>query len=171
MSSTTEQPATAPGLEGVPPGTDLLRLDVQICFALHAASRAFGGVYRRLLRDTGLTYPQYLAMMALWEHGPMPVKRLGELLRLDSGTLSPLLKRLEAAGLVQRERSARDERSVVVRLTGAGEALRAEAEHVPAAIARASGLSARELTALRETLGRLTDALDAAAEGSAGQDG
>ncbi len=77
---------------------DFLRLDGQICFALNAASRAFGGLYRVVLKDLGLTYPQYLVMLVLWEHGEMPVKEIGQHLRLDSGTLSPLLKRLEAAG-------------------------------------------------------------------------
>src|SRR5215217_1932513 len=81
-----------------------LRLDRQICFSLHAASRAFNGVYRVILKDLGLTYPQYLVMLVLWEQGEMPVKKVGEHLRLDSGTLSPLLKRLETAGLVRRER-------------------------------------------------------------------
>lgn len=100
------------------PATDWLRLDQQICFSLNAASRAFNGVYRVVLKDLGLTYPQYLVMLVLWEHGELPVKKLGEHLRLDSGTLSPLLKRLEAAGLVRRERSVRDERSVRVRPTG-----------------------------------------------------
>src|SRR3954469_3167698 len=98
-----------------PHDEDYLRLDLQLCFSLHAASRAFGGVYRTLLKDLGLTYPQYLVMLVLWEEperGAVPVKRLGERLRLDSGTLSPLLKRLEANGLVRRERSTRDERSV-----------------------------------------------------------
>lgn len=102
------------------PSTDWLRLDQQICFSLNAASRAFGGVYRVILKDLGLTYPQYLVMLVLWEHGELPVKKLGEHLRLDSGTLSPLLKRLETAGLVRRERSVRDERSVEVRLTEEG---------------------------------------------------
>src|SRR5919197_888092 len=109
------------------PTTDWLRLDQQICFSLNAASRAFGGIYRVILKDLGLTYPQYLVMLLLWEHGELPVKKLGEHLRLDSGTLSPLLKRLEAAGLVRRERSARDERSVEVRLTEEGVALREQA--------------------------------------------
>src|SRR5919106_5388922 len=117
------------------PTPDWLRLDQQICFALNAASRAFGGVYRVVLKDLGLTYPQYLVMLVLWEHGELPVKKLGEHLRLDSGTLSPLLKRLETAGLVRRERSARDERSVEVRLTEAGVALREQALQVPRRIA------------------------------------
>jgi DNA-binding MarR family transcriptional regulator len=115
------------------PTTDWLRLDQQICFSLNAASRAFGGVYRVILKDLGLTYPQYLVMLVLWEHGELPVKKLGEHLRLDSGTLSPLLKRLETAGLVRRERSARDERSVEVRLTDEGVALRERAVRYRAA--------------------------------------
>ncbi|MFJ6069738.1 MarR family winged helix-turn-helix transcriptional regulator [Streptomyces sp. NPDC093065] len=143
------------------PATDWLRLDQQICFSLNAASRAFGGVYRVVLKELGLTYPQYLVMLVLWEHGELPVKRLGEHLRLDSGTLSPLLKRLEAAGLVRRERSARDERSVEVRLTGEGTALRERAVGVPRRIAAATGLDLTEVQDLRARLDRLTAALDA----------
>ncbi|MFJ8631838.1 MarR family winged helix-turn-helix transcriptional regulator [Streptomyces sp. NPDC093568] len=145
------------------PTADWLRLDQQICFSLHAASRAFGGVYRVVLKDLGLTYPQYLVMLVLWEHGDLPVKKLGEHLRLDSGTLSPLLKRLEAAGLVRRERSARDERSVEVRLTEEGTALRERALQVPRRIATATGFGADEIGRLRERLDELTAALDAAA--------
>ncbi|MER7105525.1 MarR family transcriptional regulator [Streptomyces humidus] len=139
-----------------------LRLDRQICFSLHAASRAFNGVYRVILKDLGLTYPQYLVMLVLWEQGPLPVKRLGEHLRLDSGTLSPLLKRLEAAGLVRRERSARDERSVEVGLTGAGADLRERALEVPRRIVTATGFDLAEIGSLRERLDELTAALDAA---------
>ncbi|GAA3769132.1 MarR family winged helix-turn-helix transcriptional regulator [Streptomyces phyllanthi] len=142
---------------------DLLRLDKQICFSLHAATRAFNGVYRVLLKDLGLTYPQYLVMMVLWEHGELPVKRLGEHLRLDSGTLSPLLKRLEAAGLVRRERSTRDERSVEVRLTEEGQALHERALEVPRRIATVTGFDLDELRDLRSRLDRLTTALDEAA--------
>ncbi|WP_329237779.1 MarR family transcriptional regulator [Streptomyces sp. NBC_00111] len=148
-------PAPAPDLAGLP-DTELLKLDHQVCFSLQAASRAFGGVYREALRDLGLTYPQYLAMMVLWEHGPLPVKTIGERLHLDSGTLSPLLKRLESAGLVRRERSPEDERSVTVHLTGAGTALRERALPVPRSILRATGMSVQEVLALQETLGRLT---------------
>ncbi|MEV5429579.1 MarR family transcriptional regulator [Streptomyces sp. NPDC052701] len=144
------------------PTADWLRLDQQICFSLHAASRAFGGVYRVILKDLGLTYPQYLVMLVLWEHGTLPVKKLGEHLRLDSGTLSPLLKRLEAAGLIRRERSARDERSVEVGLTGEGAALRERALEVPRRIAAATGCDVDEIRALRERLDQLTTALDAA---------
>ncbi|MGP4045572.1 MarR family winged helix-turn-helix transcriptional regulator [Streptomyces sp. 2A115] len=143
-------------------GEDFLRLDDQICFSLNAASRAFGGVYRVVLKDLGLTYPQYLVMLVLWEHGELPVKKLGEHLRLDSGTLSPLLKRLEAAGLVRRERSAQDERSVVVRLTDDGTALREQALLVPRRIAAATGFDLDEIRDLRARLDKLTGALDAA---------
>ncbi|MER7985589.1 MarR family transcriptional regulator [Streptomyces noursei] len=139
---------------------ELLRLDHQVCFSLHAASRAFGGVYREALKELGLTYPQYLVMLVLWEHGPEPVKGIGERLRLDSGTLSPLLKRLEAAGLVHRERSAEDERSVIVRLTGAGAELRERALPVPRRMLAATGLTVDELRTLRSLLGRVTSALD-----------
>ncbi|MEU9800341.1 MarR family transcriptional regulator [Streptomyces sp. NPDC051000] len=142
---------------------DFLRLDGQICFALNAASRAFGGLYRVVLKDLGLTYPQYLVMLVLWEHGTTPVKQLGEHLRLDSGTLSPLLKRLEAAGLIRRERSTEDERSVHAVLTGEGAALRARAVAVPRRIAAATGFELDEIRDLQARLSRLTEALDAAA--------
>ncbi|MFF7237469.1 MarR family transcriptional regulator [Streptomyces collinus] len=145
------------------PETDWLRLDRQICFSLHAASRAFNGVYRVVLKDLGLTYPQYLVMLVLWERDDLPVKGLGEQLRLDSGTLSPLVKRLEAAGLVRRERSAEDERSVRVRLTEEGAALRERALEVPRRIAAATGFGVAEIGELRERLDQLTSALDAAA--------
>ncbi|GAA4841060.1 MarR family transcriptional regulator [Kitasatospora terrestris] len=144
------------------PDEDLLRLDLQICFSLNAASRAFGGVYRTVLKDLGLTYPQYLVMLVLWEHGTLPVKQIGEYLRLDSGTLSPLLKRLEAADLVRRERSPEDERSVTVTPTEAGTALRAEALQVPRRIMAATGLPLEDVRALRTLLDRVTAALDAA---------
>src|ERR1700727_2616158 len=97
-----------------------MRLDAQLCFAVHAASRAFDSVYRVTLREAGLTYPQYLVLLALWEHQELSVKELGRKLRLDSGTLSPLLKRMEAAGWVERRRDPADERSVMVRPTEAG---------------------------------------------------
>ncbi|MFF1459566.1 MarR family winged helix-turn-helix transcriptional regulator [Streptomyces sp. NPDC058330] len=157
----TSSPPHSPGPAELP-DTELLRLDHQVCFSLQAASRAFGGVYREALRDLGLTYPQYLAMMVLWEHGPLPVKTIGEQLHLDSGTLSPLLKRLESAGLVRRERSTQDERSVTVHLTDPGTELRVRALPVPRAILRATGMSVEEVLALQETLGRLTESLSRA---------
>lgn len=154
----TPPPIPAPDLTDLP-DSELLRLDHQVCFSLQAASRAFGGVYREALKELGLTYPQYLAMMVLWEHGPLPVKTIGERLHLDSGTLSPLLKRLETAGLVRRERSPEDERSVTVHLTGAGTELRERALPVPRTILGATGMSVQEILALQETLGRLTASL------------
>ncbi|KUJ42985.1 Organic hydroperoxide resistance transcriptional regulator [Streptomyces sp. MBT84] len=141
-------------------GEEFLRLDRQICFSLHAASRAFNSVYRIVLKDLGLTYPQYLVMLVLWEHGELPVKSLGEHLRLDSGTLSPLLKRLEAAGLVRRERSREDERSVHVRPTEEGTALKQRALLVPIRIAAATGFELEEVMDLHARLDRLTHALD-----------
>lgn len=154
--------ASYPGGMTTTPTADWLRLDQQICFSLNAASRAFGGVYRVVLKDLGLTYPQYLVMLVLWEHGDLPVKKLGEHLRLDSGTLSPLLKRLEAAGLVRRERSVRDERSVEVRLTEEGTALRERALQVPRRIATATGFDVGEIRELQARLDQLTEALDTA---------
>ncbi|WRZ92577.1 MarR family transcriptional regulator [Streptomyces sp. NBC_01007] len=156
----TATPAPSPE---APAAGDFLRLDEQICFSLNAASRAFGGVYRVLLKDLGLTYPQYLVMLVLWERGELPVKKVGEHLRLDSGTLSPLLKRLETAGLVRRERSVRDERSVQVGLTEEGAALRERALSVPRRIAAATGADLEEIRELRARLDRLTAALDEAA--------
>ncbi|MER8034519.1 MarR family winged helix-turn-helix transcriptional regulator [Streptomyces hydrogenans] len=144
------------------PDEEFLRLDRQICFSLHAAARAFNGVYREALKDLGLTYPQYLVMLVLWEHGELPVKGIGERLRLDSGTLSPLLKRLEAAGYVERRRSAEDERSVTARVTGEGAALRERALGVPRRIAAATGLDLADLADLHERLGTLADRLDGA---------
>ena len=138
-----------------------LALDRQVCFALYAASRAVTQLYRPLLDALGLTYPQYLALLVLWERGPVTVSELGAELDLDSGTLSPLLKRLEAAGLVTRGRRANDERSVEVRLTTEGERLRARAATVPRKIAKATGLRAAELAELRRTLIALTEVVGA----------
>ncbi|MFD7321145.1 MarR family winged helix-turn-helix transcriptional regulator [Streptomyces sp. NPDC059875] len=141
---------------------DFLRLDRQICFSLHAATRAFNGVYREALKELGLTYPQYLVMLVLWEHGELPVKGIGERLRLDSGTLSPLLKRLEAAGYVERRRSAEDERSVTARPTAEGAALREKALGVPRRIAAATGMELEEIRSLRARLDELSARLDSA---------
>src|SRR5882762_9322837 len=108
-----------------------LRLRSQLCFALYAASRAVTGLYRPLLDELGLTYPQYLVLLVLWENGECPVKDLGSALHLDYGTLSPLLKRLEANGLIRRERRPDDERSVRIALTEAGSTLRERARELP----------------------------------------
>jgi DNA-binding MarR family transcriptional regulator len=138
---------------------EALRLRHQVCFALYSASRAVTGAYRPVLDRLGLTYPQYVALLVLWERGDTTVKDLGTALMLDSGTLSPLLKRLEAAGFVERRRSAEDERSVVVVLTPAGRALKRRAVGVPGEIASKTGLAPADLAALRDTLAALTATL------------
>ncbi|MFG2885399.1 MarR family winged helix-turn-helix transcriptional regulator [Streptomyces sp. NPDC048297] len=162
MTASPTPPTSTDTAAATDPDADWLRLDNQICFSLNAASRAFNRVYRVVLKDLGLTYPQYLVMLVLWEQGDAPVKTLGERLRLDSGTLSPLVKRLETAGLVRRERSAQDERSVWVRLTDEGAALRGQALRVPRRIAAATGFDLTEITDLHNRLDRLTRSLDAA---------
>lgn len=141
--------------------TDLLRLEDQVCFALAIASRSVNAVYRPILEPYGLTHPQYLAMLALWGRSPRSVRELGEALRLEPATLSPLLKRLEAAGLVTRQRSAADERVLDIALTEAGIALRAEAETIPPRIIDRLGMSLDELEALRASLWRVIDAAQA----------
>ena len=131
---------------------DLLALDRQVCFALAVASRNVIALYRPLLEPMGLTHPQYLVMLALWEDSPLTVKRLSELLALDPGTLSPLLKRLEAVGYVTRQRDPRDERALAVRLTESGRALRNEALKIPPAIIARLGMSLPELESLHTAL-------------------
>ncbi|MEU6854296.1 MarR family transcriptional regulator [Actinacidiphila alni] len=138
-----------------------LLLDDQLCFALYAASRAVTSRYRPLLDDLGLTYPQYLVMLVLWQHGAVPIKDVGAALQLDYGTLTPLIKRLEAAGLVRRERSARDERTVHVSLTEEGDRLRDRARDVPPAIGAAMSLSPEETEAAMTLLRRLADNVSA----------
>ncbi|MBY6348811.1 MarR family winged helix-turn-helix transcriptional regulator [Rhodococcoides corynebacterioides] len=123
---------------------DVLALDAQLCFALYSASRATTAAYRPLLEPMGLTYPQYVVMLALWEHDGASVRELGDRLALDSGTLSPLLKRIESLGLITRRRDSADERRVGIHLTDAGRALREQALPVPECIARQSGLTAEE---------------------------
>jgi len=139
-----------------------MRLDAQLCFAVHAASRAFDSVYRVTLREAGLTYPQYLVLLVLWEHGEVSVKELGQRLRLDSGTLSPLLKRMEAAGWVERRRDPADERSVVVRATEEGLGLRERICVVPERTVESTGMTVMEMGELRDRLKALTNSLDAA---------
>lgn len=131
---------------------DLLALDRQLCFALAVASRTVIGVYKPVLEPLGLTHPQYLVMLALWQQEPLSLSRLGVLLRLEPATLSPLVKRLEAAGLVVRERSTDDERQLALRLTPAGRALRARAEQVPPQVIAALGVDVAELLELQQRL-------------------
>jgi MarR family transcriptional regulator, organic hydroperoxide resistance regulator len=131
-------------------------IDDYICRALYMASRAVTGLYRELLTGLGLTYPQYLVMRLLWQRGPAPVKDLGTALQLDYGTLSPLLKRLEAVGLIHRTRRPDDERSVEIALTAAGQEMRADAADVPVRLTAAIGLDDDTTRDLLKTLQQLT---------------
>jgi DNA-binding MarR family transcriptional regulator len=141
-------------------------IDEYVCLALYTASRAVTGLYRELLDELELTYPQYLVMRLLWQRGPAPVKDIAATLQLDYGTLSPLLKRLEAAGLLRRTRRPDDERSVEIALTEAGQAMRAKAHDVPTDLLCAMGLNDRTAAQLRATLERLTASVnDAARDG------
>ncbi|NYI43963.1 DNA-binding MarR family transcriptional regulator [Nocardioides aromaticivorans] len=136
-------------LEGI---ENPLALDQQVCFALAIASRSVIALYRPLLEPMGLTHPQYLVMLALWEQEPLRVADLARLLELDPGTLSPLLKRLEAAGYLRRERDPRDERALAVVLTEKGRALRDDAEAIPPAIVERLGMPVDELLELHRRL-------------------
>jgi DNA-binding MarR family transcriptional regulator len=136
-------------------GDDPLKLDRQVCFALSVASRSVIGIYRPLLEPHGLTHPQYLVMLALWERSPRSVKDLGASLRHEPATLSPLLKRLEALGYVTRARSRSDERQLTVELTDKGRALRAEAEKIPYRVVEKLGMEVTELEALHAALSRV----------------
>jgi DNA-binding MarR family transcriptional regulator len=134
---------------------NMLALERQVCFALSVAARNVVAVYRPVLEPLGLTHPQYLVMLALWQHGPLSVKELSSLLQLDPGTLSPLLKRLEAAGLLRRERDQKDQRNLALALTDKGQSLRAEAEKIPAGIVERLGMPIEELMSLHGTLTRV----------------
>lgn len=139
-----------------------LDLDAQICFPLYAATRAVNRTYAQLLDEVGLTYPQYLTMLALWGAGePLTVGELGVRLRLDSGTLTPLLKRLEAAGHVVRRRDSADERRVLLEVSREGWELRERVAHVPGALVRSLSMSAKDGTELRRLLKELLANLDA----------
>jgi len=141
-----------------------LQLDNQICFAIYSTAHAFNRIYKPLLDRLGLTYPQYLAMLVLWERDGVAVKDIGERLFLDSGTLTPLLKRLEAAHLIKRTRSTEDERQVLIALTSQGRALQEKARAVPPSILAASGCSVAELSAMKSDIVALRDRLNAALE-------
>ncbi|GLZ39742.1 MarR family transcriptional regulator [Actinokineospora sp. NBRC 105648] len=134
---------------------DPLALERQVCFALAIASRSVISVYRPLLEPMGLTHPQYLVMLALWQSAPLSVKELSGMLALEPATLSPLLKRLEANGYVRRDRSVDDERALAVALTDAGAALRERALEIPPAIVARLGMEISELTALHGALTRV----------------
>ena len=140
----------------------VLLLDNQLCFALYSASLAMTRVYKPLLDDIGLTYPQYLAMLVLWEKDGLMVSALGERLYLDSGTLTPLLKRLESSGLIARVRDVEDERRVCITLTAAGRKLKGKAAKIPGCILSASQCSIPELNALTQQVQSLRGRLLAA---------
>ncbi|MDM0055768.1 MarR family winged helix-turn-helix transcriptional regulator [Variovorax fucosicus] len=146
-----------------PTSDDLLKLDNQLCFAVYSASLAMTRLYKPLLEKLNLTYPQYLVMLALWERDGLMVSELGTQLSLDSGTLTPLLKRLEANGLVSRLRDVADERRVHVTLTPAGRKLKAQAASVPGCLLAASQCSISELMGLTRQLQTLRDRVKAAA--------
>ena len=148
----------APRLASSPPA---LLLNNQLCFALYSASLAMTKLYKPLLAQLGLTYPQYLVMLVLWEQDGVTVSQLGERLFLDSGTLTPLLKRLEASGLLARERDVQDERRVRITLTAPGRALRLEAERIPACVLESTQCALPEVLALTEQLTQLRGALSA----------
>ena len=134
---------------------DPLALDRQVCFTLAAANRSVIAVYRPVLERIGLTHPQYLVMLALWERSPRTVRDIGDTLLLDPATLSPLLKRLEAAGLVTRSRNALDDRALDIELTADGRELRSQAEAVPGTIVEKLGLPVADLEQMRDSLTRL----------------
>ena len=147
------------------PAADPLALDQQVCFALVVAARSVVALYRPILEGLGLTHPQYLVMLALWQHAPLSVKRLSQLLQLDPGTLSPLLKRLEAAELITRRRDLADERLLSVELTERGAALRTQALQVPPAVINRLGMTVPELQAMHGSLTRVIAAAEPATEG------
>ncbi|KJH67725.1 DNA-binding transcriptional regulator, MarR family [Chromobacterium violaceum] len=142
-----------------PPQDALLRLDQQLCFALYSASLAMNKTYRDSLKPLGVTYPQYLVLLVLWEQDERSVSDIGERLYLDSATLTPLLKRMEAAGWLERSRLPSDERVVIVRLTEAGRALRAQAEGIPLQLLCRSGMQLDDIAGLRQSLCDLRDRL------------
>ncbi len=152
LSADAERPASRARAPGAVPGDDALRLDAQLCFALYAASNLITRLYRPLLGELGLTYPQYLVLLVLWEASPRSVGDLGARLHLDSGTLTPLLKRMEAAGLLARRRDPDDERRVLADLTAAGRALQERARRIPPALGARLPFPADAIRALREAV-------------------
>lgn len=138
------------------------KLERQLCFAVYSTAHAFTRAYKPILDKVGLTYPQYLAMLVLWEKSELPVKTIGEKLDLDSGTLSPLLKRLEQNGLIKRNRDSRDERQVLVSLTPKGDAMRGEVDTIMGSIGDAIGCTLDEMTEIRKLLEGLRSNLNGA---------
>jgi DNA-binding MarR family transcriptional regulator len=162
-----------PARDSAGPGAEksALALSNQLCFSIYSAAHAFNATYKSLLEPLGLTYPQYLVMLVLWERDNLSLKAIGERLGLDSGTLTPLLKRLEAAGLLERRRDPLDERHRRILLTPLGQALKEKARAVPPQVLAASGLSLDQLFGLKRQIDGLTESLQAeAAETAAGPD-
>jgi DNA-binding MarR family transcriptional regulator len=139
--------------------TEPLALSNQLCFAFYSVTHAFNRAYRRFLDPLGLTYPQYVVLLVLWERDDLAVKEIGERLFLDSGTLTPLLKRLESAGLIRRQRDQKDERQVRIVLTDAGRALKERAKDIPLDVGCMLGLSLDEARALTEQVAKLRGTL------------
>lgn len=137
-----------------------LKLENQLCFLLYASSREMTKQYKPLLEKLEVTYPQYLVLLLLWEHIELSVKRIGELLYLDSGTLTPMLKRMEQQGIVSRERSSEDERLVIIKLTEKGQSLKDEAKSIPNRIVEISGIQDKgEFVQLKNSLLKLLESL------------
>lgn len=154
-AATSNRPGAKAGAKTAAPQT----LDAQVCFALYSTGLALNKVYRRLLGPLGLTYPQYLAMLVLWERDQVTVSEIGERLFLDSATLTPLLKRLQTAGWITRTRAADDERQVIIALTAEGRALKAKARAVPADLLCAAECSLDEMESLQQQLESLRGSL------------
>jgi DNA-binding MarR family transcriptional regulator len=149
-----------------PAQVDHLTLDQQVCFALAVASRSVISLYRPLLKPLHLTHPQYLVMVAMWQNEPLTVTEISRLLQLDPPSVSPMLKRMQSAGLIERHRDALDERSVRLTLTAEGRALKQRASTIPAAMAKRLGMTLDELTSLHTTLTLLADRAQSAERGS-----
>ena len=158
-SPTHPASTAAPTVDTAHPLRQVPQLDGQLCFALYSTSLAMSKLYRKLLRPLGLTYSQYLVMMVLWQRDGLTVSEVGERLFLDSATLTPLLKRMEAAELITRARAASDERQVIISLSAQGDAMRAEAAKLPEAIIGATKCSLPQVVALREELNALRASL------------
>lgn len=141
----------------MPREDELLKLDNQLCFVFYAASRAITQIYRPLLDEINLTYPQYLVMLVLWERDNLSVNEIGNLLKLDSGTLTPLLKKLESKKLIKRTRDRDDERKVIISLLPEGKALKKKAVSIPELLLCRSGLSLNEFKALKKTISELVE--------------
>lgn len=145
---------------------EFLKLDNQLCFVLYAASRVLTKLYGPFLAKLNITYPQYLVMLVLWEHEALSVGDIGALLYLDSGTLTPLLKRLEAQGLISRKRLATDERKVMITLTDSGRAMKKDAVSVPTELFCRSGLTLEEFLSIKQNVGKLLERMNEEADSS-----